>query len=86
MPESRPTQPGDPRVSSDVAAEQAAAASQPGDGLDGLTKDQLLGEAEARGVEVRTSATKTEILAALRSAPPAAPAGAESAPAETAED
>jgi hypothetical protein len=62
---------GDPfdvpgRVPSDVRAEQAAAAAEQGDGLDDLTKDELLQEAEDRGVEVKTSATKAEILAALR--------------------
>ena len=59
----------DGRVQSDVRAEEAARANRPadvGDGLDGKTKDQLLEEAEARGVEVKTSATKDEILAALR--------------------
>jgi len=59
----------DGRVQADVRAEEAAKASKPavaGDGLDGKTKDQLLEEAEARGVEVKTSATKDEILAALR--------------------
>jgi branched-subunit amino acid aminotransferase/4-amino-4-deoxychorismate lyase len=56
----------DGRVQSDVRAEQAAAAAEQGDGLDGLTKDELLQEAEDRGVEVKTSATKAEILAALR--------------------
>jgi branched-subunit amino acid aminotransferase/4-amino-4-deoxychorismate lyase len=55
------------RVQSDVRAEQAAAAAGQGDGLDGLTKDELLEQAEDRGVEVKTSATKAEILAALRS-------------------
>ena len=39
-----------------------------GDGLDGMTKDELLQEAEARGVEVKTSASKAEILDALRAA------------------
>lgn len=53
------------RVQSDVRAEQAAAAAAD-DGLDGMTKDELLEEAEARGVEVKTSASKAEILAALR--------------------
>jgi hypothetical protein len=52
------------RVQSDVRAEQAAA--EQSDGLDDLTKDELLQEAEARGVEVKTSASKAEILAALR--------------------
>jgi hypothetical protein len=59
----------DGRVQSDVRAEEAAKASKPAaatDGLDGKTKDQLLEEAETRGVEVKTSATKDEILAALR--------------------
>jgi hypothetical protein len=56
----------DGRVQSDVRAEQAAAAAAEGDGLDDLTKDELLQEAEDRGVEVKTSATKAEILAALR--------------------
>jgi hypothetical protein len=56
----------DGRVQSDIRAEQAAAAAAEGDGLDGLTKDELLEAAEARGVEVKTSASKAEILAALR--------------------
>jgi hypothetical protein len=59
----------DGRVQADVRAKEAAKASKPaaaGDGLDGRTKDQLLEEAETRGVEVKTSATKDEILAALR--------------------
>jgi hypothetical protein len=56
----------DGRVQSDVRAEQAAAAAGQGDGLDDLTKDELLQEAEDRGVEDKTSATKAEILAALR--------------------
>jgi len=34
--------------------------------LDGMTKDQLIAEAERRGVEVRSSDTKAEIVAALR--------------------
>jgi hypothetical protein len=61
----------DGRVQADVRAEEAAKASRPaaavtGDGLDDRTKDELLVEAEVRGVEVKTSATKAEILAALR--------------------
>jgi diphthamide biosynthesis methyltransferase len=54
------------RVQSDVRAEQQVAAAAEGDGLDDLTKDELLQEAEDRGVEVKTSASKAEILAALR--------------------
>jgi hypothetical protein len=65
------TVPSDPRVASDVLAEQARAAEQ-SDGLDGFTKDQLLTEAEQRGVEVKASASKAEVLAAVRAAPPAA--------------
>ena len=68
----------DGRVQSDVRAEEEAAkaaagttaverAKESGDNLDTLTKDQLLQEAERRGVEVKTSGTKDEILAALRS-------------------
>jgi hypothetical protein len=56
----------DGRVQSDVRAEQAADAAEQGDGLDDLTKDELLQEAEARGVWVKTSMSKAEILAALR--------------------
>jgi hypothetical protein len=56
----------DGRVQSDVRAEQAAKAAPVGDGLDDLTKDELLEAAEARGVEVKASASKAEILAALR--------------------
>jgi hypothetical protein len=56
----------DGRVQSDVRAEQAAKAAPVGDGLDDLTKDELLQEAEDRGIEVKTSATKAEILAVLR--------------------
>jgi hypothetical protein len=61
------------RAPTDVAAERAAAAAKAsgsapveGDGLDAKTKDELLEEAEARGVEVKTSASKAEILTALR--------------------
>lgn len=59
------------RAPYDVAIERAAAkGSQPaapaGDGLDDKTKDELLVVAEERGVEVRTSASKAEILAVLR--------------------
>jgi hypothetical protein len=56
----------DGRVQADVRAEQAAAAAAEGDGLDGRPKDELLEAAAARGVEVKTSASKAEILAALR--------------------
>jgi hypothetical protein len=45
---------------------EAEARASAGDGLDDLTKDELLQEAEARRVEVKTSASKAEILAALR--------------------
>lgn len=49
------------------AAQASVPASQPAaDGLDGKTKDELLVEAEARGVDVKTSSTKDEILKALR--------------------
>ena len=37
-----------------------------GDGLDAMTKDELLAEAQARGVEVNSSMTKDEIKAAIR--------------------
>ena len=67
------------RAPYDVANEQSQGLEQPmtdqsqtqpaGDGLDDLTKDELLQEAEARGVEVKTSASKADILAALRSQP-----------------
>jgi hypothetical protein len=55
-------------VAAEVAAKAAKATSAPveGDGLDAKTKDELLEEAEARGVEVKTSASKAEILTALR--------------------
>ena len=33
--------------------------------LDSMTKDELLAEAEQRGVEVKSGATKAEIVAAL---------------------
>jgi hypothetical protein len=62
----------DGRVQSDVRAEQAAAAAEQGDGLDEKTKDELLEEVERREREqdvdlgVKSSATKAEILAALR--------------------
>ena len=50
-----------------VRAGQQAASDQPAsDDLDGKTKDELLQEAEFRGVEVKTSSTKDEILKALR--------------------
>lgn len=48
----------------DVKAETVASTAV--DGLDGKTKDELLVEAEARNVDVKTSATKDEILKALR--------------------
>jgi hypothetical protein len=57
--------PSDPRVASDVAAEQARAAQQT-DRLDSMTKPELLAEADARQVQVPSGATKDEILAALR--------------------
>jgi hypothetical protein len=50
----------------EAQANAASSAADQGDGLDSLTKDQLLEEAEARGVEVKTSSTKDEILKALR--------------------
>jgi hypothetical protein len=57
-------------VRNEIAAgadpEASLQARASGDGLDGMTKDELLEEAEARGVEVKTSASKAEILAALR--------------------
>jgi hypothetical protein len=56
----------------DLARDQAAHDALADDGLGDLTKDELLQEAEARGVEVRTSAPKAEILAAVRAASPAA--------------
>lgn len=64
----------DGRVQSDVRAEEAARAATKGGqakatppaNLDDWTKDELLAEAEARGVEVKPSATKQEIVAALR--------------------
>lgn len=34
--------------------------------LDAMTKDELIAEAERRGVEVKSSETKAEILAALK--------------------
>jgi hypothetical protein len=67
---SNPASPPDDLIR-DQAAAQAAQADQDTDGLGDLTKDELLVEAEARGVEVRTSASKAEILAAVRAAPPA---------------
>jgi hypothetical protein len=36
------------------------------DGLDAMTKDQLLDEAAARGVDVNAAMTKDEIKAAIR--------------------
>lgn len=50
----------------EAQANAASGSADQGDGLDSLTKDQLLEEAEARGVEVKTSSTKDEILKALR--------------------
>jgi hypothetical protein len=47
----------------DLARDQA---NQQAASLDNMTKDELLQEAEARGVEVKTSASKDEILRALR--------------------
>lgn len=49
-----------------MRAGQDAQPADAGDGLDGRTKDELLQEAEARGVEVKTSSTKDEILKTLR--------------------
>ena len=40
---------------------------QPAD-LEGMTKEQLLAEAEKRGVQVKPSDNKSEILAALKAA------------------
>lgn len=37
-----------------------------GDGLEEMTKDELLAEAEARGVEANSSMTKAQIIEALR--------------------
>jgi hypothetical protein len=63
------------RVPADVRAEaeqQHTGQEEVGDGLDGLTKDELLAEVERREREddvdlgVKTSDTKAEILAALR--------------------
>jgi hypothetical protein len=69
------TFPGDPRVPVDVRREQeeraAAEQAHAADGLGDLTKDQLLAEAERRGIDVKTSASKAEILAAVRATPPA---------------
>jgi hypothetical protein len=55
----------DGRVQADVRAEQAAADASEGDGLDDLTKDELR-DRLPEGVEVPASATKAELLAALR--------------------
>ncbi len=49
-----------------LAAERGEIVVLPDEQLENLTKDELLEEAERRGVEVKTSATKTEIAAALR--------------------
>jgi len=40
----------------------------PDDGLDAMTKDQLLAEAEARGITADASMTKDQIKAAIRGA------------------
>ena len=34
--------------------------------LDGMTKDELLAEAERRGIEIASGSTKAEILTALK--------------------
>jgi hypothetical protein len=47
-------------TSDDIAGTEAPAAD-----LDQMTKDELLAEAERRGVEVKSSDTKAEIIAAL---------------------
>lgn len=39
---------------------------QSSDGLEDMTKDELLDEAEARGVEANTSMTKAQIIEAIR--------------------
>ncbi len=38
----------------------------PDDGLDAMTKDELLTEAAERGVDANSSMTKAEIIAAIR--------------------
>jgi hypothetical protein len=55
----------DGRVQSDVRAEAEAADVPDDDGLDALTKDELR-DRLPEGVEVPASATKAELLAALR--------------------
>jgi hypothetical protein len=46
----------------------AAASPAPPDPLDDMTKDELLAEATARGVDVDASATKADIKDAIRGA------------------
>jgi hypothetical protein len=46
----------------------SASGSSSTDPLDGMTKEQLLAEAEKRGVEVKPTQSKDEILAALKAA------------------
>ena len=50
------------------AAGEQPAATAADDGLDSMTKDQLIDEAAARGVEVNTAMTKDEIKASIRGA------------------
>jgi hypothetical protein len=47
---------------------QQAGGSGPTDPLDSMTKEQLLEEAKARGVDVKPAQSKDEILAALKGA------------------
>jgi hypothetical protein len=44
---------------------EAGEYAPPAEDLDGLSKDELLAEAERRGIEVPSGATKTEIKAAI---------------------
>lgn len=49
-----------------AAPEQASVERSVETDLDSMTKDELIAEAQRRGVEVKSSDTKAEILAALK--------------------
>jgi hypothetical protein len=53
--------------SAEKIAQQTASQATSGDGYDDMTKDELTAEAEGKNVNVTSSMTKAEIIAALRS-------------------
>jgi hypothetical protein len=54
------------RAQAEREARLAGGETVPDEQLDQLTKDELLAEADLRGVQVKSGATKPEIVAALR--------------------